>query len=1012
MEARRNGSESLAGLEGAERPPQRKSLSVMGAVVLLLGTCASSWAGENILGNGGFETTDAAGAAFAKWTTWKWEGECQVGVDTGIKHGGKSSFVMSGSGPCKIAVHQAVATQAGFYKLSGYVRGINLKEGQWGNGVVISMESKGKELLNNLPLGTYGWRKFERTYQLTEACPGNEIYVYLFGAGKAWLDDLSLEKVEGEGLKEGLVMAEAEKLAEYPGSDAMSCAYCGMKLDPKQAKCVVCGEPTTGAEAYAKVVKELAALEALPALVAQAKQKEMNTLYAEIPLVVGKRFLAEGWRKQTDKAKRADWTAFLVRQATYEKDMLEGALAGKADPRAVPPVPDYRKLVKKDNYFYLDDKPMLLVTQGNSGGERGDARYLAPGQIYGIVSAVGASRYDYDKTPIWKVYQDDPKSHRVYDGGWCGHIIRDKWSMGGANAGVCIISLDYPPMREAVRQAVAQKAQEFSRGLAARPERIISMDWEFTYQNYDDASKALWQKWLKDRHGTIETLNGIWKTRHPSFEEVTLPPIEWNAERNPAKFYDFGEFNLWRFSDYFVWARKVIEGVLPGYPFTTGGGSPFGTEFAKQGIDEELLRTMGAVDVFLSETGSRSWGTAVAMDLVRSLDPKAMIHDPEYHATGGFMPLMFFHGASTLDFYNVQKDGLAKSLPHGYATLRGCLEMRRLGQYIVQFPQASPQVALLYSRGSLIQKYPGRVERKDGADTPYTLELKKCYEAGIQLDTDMGFQSTRQVKAGIRQDLKVMILPCAYYTSQEEWKGVMGFVQGGGTVVLTPTSAVADEYNRRRDYLKELGVAIVRETVPKYLASKAEAGVNKPGSEYDFIQGPIADTVVADSPTAAIKWTAAGKNPTATLAGNGIRQEIKLTGAHEVLATFADGQPAIVRRKLGAGSAVYVAMQLDEASMAQLLDWVYDRAGVKRMARVTDPAGQRIAGLETRTVAGPEGTLTYLYNMTDRTVKAVVQPAANLPVRSLEDLTYARTVKPDAVLELGPYDWVVLKLKP
>ncbi len=984
---------------------------VTGAIVVLLGACACSWAGENLLANGGFEAADAAGTTIEKWTTWKWNGECQVGVDTDIKHSGKSSFVMSASETCKIAIHQAVDTQAGFYKLSGYVRGINLKPGTWDRGMVISMEPKGKEFLDSLPLGTYGWRKFERTYKLAEACPKNEIYIYLFGAGKGWLDDLTLEKVEGDGLKEGLVVGEPEKIEEYAGADGMRCAFCGMKLNPKLPKCVVCGEPTVGLEAYAKAVKELSVLDELSALVTQAKAKGINTLYAEIPLITGKRYLDEGWRKQTDEAKRADWTAFLVKQATYEKAALEGALAGKPDPRVLPPIPDYRKLEKKDNYFYLDGKPMLIVTQGNSGGESGDKRYLAPGNIYGIVSAVGASRYDYDKTPIWKLFQEDPKSHRVYDGGWCGHIIRDKWSIGGASVGPCVISLDYPPMREAVKQSVVQKAQEFAKYASTRPERIISMDWEFTYQNYDESSGLLWQKWLKERHGTIETLNGIWKTTFKSFDEVTLPSIEWNAEKNPAKYYDFSEFNLWRFTDYFVWARKVIQGVAPGYPMTTGGGNPFGADFAKQGIDEELLMTMGAEDVFLSETGSRSWGTAVTMDLQHSIEPKAMIHDPEYHSTGGFMPLMFFHGASTLDFYNVQRDGLNKSLPHGYAMLRACLELRRLSEYIVQFPKATPQVALLYSRGSLIQRHPGRTGSGEGSDSPYTLELKKCYKAGIQLDTAMGFKTTRQVKAGIPQDTKVVILPCAYYMNEDEWKGTVAFAQRGGTVVVTPTSAVADEYNRRRDYLKELGVEIVKEMVPKYLAGKAAAGVDRVGSEYDFIQGPIAFTEVAQSPTATIKWTAAGTAP-ATLTGDGIRQDIKLTGANEVLATFEDGKPAIVQRKLGAGNVVYVAMQLDETSMALLLDWVYDRAGVKRLARVTDPAGKRIPGLETRTVAGPNGTLTYLYNMTESTVKAVIHPAAGVPVGSIEDLTYARTVKPDAAIELGPYDWVVLKLKP
>ncbi|GAF99811.1 unnamed protein product, partial [marine sediment metagenome] len=263
-------------------------------------------------------------------------------------------------------------------------------------------------------------------------------------------------------------------------------------------------------------------------------------------------------------------------------------------------------------------------------------------------------RYDYHKTPIWELYQKDPKSHRVFNGGWCGHIIKDKWSIGGYGdeKGVCVISLDYPPMLEAVRKSIVAKARQFKKSDRAKKAKILSMDWEFTYQNYDEPSAKKWRNWLRSKYDAIDKLNKVWKTNFKNFSGITLPSVHWNQEQNPAKYYDFGEFNLWRLTDYMLWARRVIEKECPGWPMTVGGGQPFGAEFAMQGIDGEYLRQRGVVDVFLSETGSRSWGTAVDFDLQHSMDPEVMIHDPEYHSTGGFMPLMFFHGASSVDFYN------------------------------------------------------------------------------------------------------------------------------------------------------------------------------------------------------------------------------------------------------------------------------------------------------------------------------------------------------------------------
>jgi len=46
--------------------------------------------------------------------------------------------------------------------------------------------------------------------------------------------------------------------------------------------------------------------------------------------------------------------------------------------------------------------------------------------------------------------------------------------------------------------------------------------------------------------------------------------------------------------------------------------------------------------------------------------------------------------------------------------------------------------------------------------------------------------------------------------------------------------------------------------------------------------------------------------------------------------------------------------------------------------------------------------------MTEKTVTAKLHPT--LPLSTIEDLTYARTLKPTDSFQLGPYDWHVLRL--
>jgi hypothetical protein len=234
----------------------------------------------------------------------------------------------------------------------------------------------------------------------------------------------------------------------------------------------------------------------------------------------------------------------------------------------------------------------------------------------------------------------------------------------------------------------------------------------------------------------------------------------------------------------------------------------------------------------------------------------------------------------------------------------------------------------------------------------------------------------------------------------------MAFTQNGGALVVTPTSFVADEYNRKRDYLKGIGVEVVQKTVPKYLAGKATAGVDQAGSEYDFIQGPIAKTVVEDEPKAKIAWKA--QNGPADLDGAGIRQGIKVSGAHDVLATFDDGTPAIVRVKMGKGQVIYVGMQLTDAGMADLLDWVYAEGGVDRLVRTVGPDGKRVPGLESKTVPCKEGYLTYVYNLTPNGMKVSLKPT--IKISAIENLNTCSRVKADEAIDLGPFEWFLLKL--
>lgn len=215
----------------------------------------------NLLADGGFEDAypqiDQHGNPFAQWGGWKWEGECTRDVDRNIRHGGKSSALLIGKDACMVAFNQKVTAEPGFYRLSGYVRAAGLGAGKWGKGMVFAFEGDGLSAEQQaIPMGTYGWRKFDLVTKFPQAGPVM-LYTYMYGPGRVWLDDLSLVKLPGEDLKEGItVAASEEKLTEYAGADGVKCMGCGKLVAPGTDLCPVCGVSNKAlAEAAVKAAK-------------------------------------------------------------------------------------------------------------------------------------------------------------------------------------------------------------------------------------------------------------------------------------------------------------------------------------------------------------------------------------------------------------------------------------------------------------------------------------------------------------------------------------------------------------------------------------------------------------------------------------------------------------------------------------------------------------------------------------------------------------------------------------
>ncbi len=995
-----------------EKYPMRTAWAA--AVPVLLGLCGLACAGENLFTDGGFENIldkpDDTGNPFKDWGGWKWDGNCRRVADSDIKHSGKSSCLLASYGACKIAVETPVKTEAGWYKLSGYVRSIGVTPGQWNRGIMFAFEPK-KEIQTSLPIGTYGWRKFERIYKFDEAYDKNPFYFYLFGSGKVWVDDLALEKLEGADYEEGLTLGEPEETFKgFEGAGGIKCAGCGLMIDPKADKCPVCGESMKGLGEFDKATQ---LYEQIAALIEQAKGKGIDTLYWQAAAVPMREGLNERWKSFPDS--RQGTLDYVGSRAPEVIAEINDALAGKLEARKVPPKPDFTRMKLQGRNFVQDGQPTLLFGVHYGPAKEAEGFFSNHTTFVYTCMAPGASRFDYKQQPIWEAFNKYPDTHRVWDGGWCGHIIADKWS-GGVTGANIVICLESPHTREACAAFYRKTLPE---QMKSKTRLVSLMDYEYFYLCYCDITRDLFRGWLKDKFGAVDKLNAAWGTAHKDFAEVPLPARP--RETNDAKRYDWLEFNIWRFTEFMKWAKAEQRKTDPDVPLATCAPYyNFTKEWGESGSDVESMAN--AVNDFCI---NESPASTKYVDFLRSIsdNKKAIIEveGSEYRNT----MTNFLHGTSSMSLYwawsDRPDDGGAIlygrgarppfcTLAESERVLRAALDVRRLGKEILAFQDVRSPVALLYSRASMLQG-----PAVGGDKTPYLLELEHSYDALLELGVSADFITTKQVLDGKLPQYKVLVVPGATWEHTAVVGKIMDFARAGGQVVLVPNSWFFDQYNRKQDFFAALNVTVTGMKAPVIQAGAAKTGVQRDVSgeetEAPFLMGLMVDTVVTDVPKADIRTEKAGifADGAPALKGAGVRHVLKVGAPGKVLGTFEKGEPAIVEVPVGAGAVYYLAIPLVRDSMVELMDRIVAKTGAERPVRFLTADGKRVSGLEYRAVRTNDGWLAYVNNL-DRDVPKQVTLTSALHFSGITNLTLARELP--TTFRLPAEETWILKLKP
>jgi Beta-galactosidase/Beta-galactosidase trimerisation domain len=675
----------------------------------------------------------------------------------------------------------------------------------------------------------------------------------------------------------------------------------------------------------------------------------------------------------------------------------------------VPPYPDLKGLKQWGGYFRdSHGEPVIILSMLNVN--RGPLMdYFAPfNHRLESYTVGGGSRYDIESSPVYEAFHKYPGTQRVGWDGWCGHLIKDRWSMGGRKENV-VICLESPHIREAVLEYMKTRYNLWKEN----PNLLYNiMAYELMYICYCEKSQQMFRDWLRKKHGSIGEVNRIWGTGYRSFGQIEAPAV-YNAapvsDVNRAAWYDWSFFNTRRFTDYLKWTKEQMRKLDLEVPICAGGtSSMLSSGNSTSGIDEEMIINE-VDDVILNESGS----SHIFSDLFLSLSEhkKAMV-EPEMGGGVHGMLLHFLHGKSSIAKWHWPRTlsrefpGFAQSsIPHSWditlpevaEVLRLGLDVRRLRNEIAAFTAGEPEIAIFYSKSSILQVPPQQVR---AGRTPYLNAVFAAWSGSRFLGCRIGFVSEKQILAGKLAKFKLLIIPAVKYIPPEVADAVFDYTSRGGTAVIVPEAFLFDQYARQNDRLAGLGLKIEGVTLPPVLGEGERVQNYDQSITQTIVYGEVKNTAVTED-----RDIFRGRQ--LTFQTEGLVQNLD-PGGNSVLASFENGRPALVLLTPGKGRIYYLASPPVAADYHELLCPLAEDLGLTRPVLAVDSEGKPVTGAEVRAVECDGHLLVYACNLSGRTLEFDLESARHLG--EIKDLRSIKSISTRHV-NLSPFEETIFRIE-
>ncbi|KNC16356.1 hypothetical protein AC792_15285 [Arthrobacter sp. RIT-PI-e] len=452
--------------------------------------------------------------------------------------------------------------------------------------------------------------------------------------------------------------------------------------------------------------------------------------------------------------------------------------------------------------------------------------------------------------------------------------------------------------------------------------------------DYSDSARDAFRSWLEQRHGSVDAVNEAWGTmfwsqRYSSFAEI-FPPRHAPYSHNPGQLLDYRRFTSDMFLECYRMERDIIRAAGAAQPITTNFMGAFKpVDYAGWAAELDVISD----DLYPDPNDPEGFREgAFHGDLMRSLKPGTpwLLMEQAANAVNwrpsnapkapGQMAAQSMQavarGADGIFFFQWRQSRAGSEkfhsamLPHAGTDTRTWREVSALGAELGQLPELGADPGT--TRVAILLDWENwwAIESPDHpVSLDYLSLVRGWYDAAHRLHVQVDILPPT---ADLSR-YSAVVAPHLYLLTEDAARNLTRFVEQGGHLLVTAFSDVVDGNDRFRaggfgTQLRDLLGIRVHD-----FGALVSPGTDGPGQQ----RAEVGGTGFAF--------------PGSLLAEEAEVLEAEVLDA-EVLAVFRgnrqDGRPAVTSRVHGAGTAYYVATVPDADGARQLLEHVFDAAGV------------------------------------------------------------------------------------